>query len=519
MTIRRRKQPLEMSIYEQVDSSARSSDQAEDPPPRIISAMSPPKATELRLCASNTPISWFDSLPPEIISLIANELDGRTSTLKALRGVNKTCESACTRLLFHHLTLGLDTRSMAHLHCILGNPAIRHVVIHLSINTAEYTDKNMDTFDWDDRDEELLKLFNHYLTRVGRFHNLKSAHLTFSKSCVGPPLRRHWWASQVPESVGFRTELLQSLFRGLNDTKNPMPKFHSLTIENLQDWDEDALVKSIDFTTIMAKIRCLELQVATEHDEGSPTKFLEKKELHEFFNNQLRRDWISPCAQNLTQLKLYAGTVYWGYIPKCVLPHLPNLKSLSLGKMTFTHDSQLSWILSHAATLEELVLDDCPIIIGAAWYGTLDADGYPLDTTAVITADSISTLTYTSRWHHYFRSFRRELRNLRSLRCGFDSDAWEMATAFTDSHTLQPRLWPERYRVFDSCWLERPPFATINAEGEVERGEYDGTWSQAPFYPDCTDEDLTELVKLREIMAVRTGVIDEDLATLQKILF
>lgn len=463
--------------------------------------------------------SQFDSLPPEIVSIIANALDGDISSLKTFRTVSKTCESVCTRLLFQEVKLLVNTRSMARLHCILGNSAIRHTVTSIRINTAEYTDKNLDTFDWDDRDEELLKLFNHYLSRLGRFRKLRSVNLTFSKSCVGPPLRRRWWASQVPESVSFRTDVLRSLFRGLNDTDNATLNFNDLTIENLQDWNEDVLAMSDDFQKVMAKTRRLQLQIATEHDESSPTKFIEKRELHEFFGRQLSRDWLSHCAPHLTTLKLYAGTVHWGFVPKCVLPHFPALVSLSLGRMTFTHDSQLQWLLSHAATLQELILDNSPIVVGAAWFGALDADGYPLDTSSVITADAPSTFTYSGRWHHYFRAFREHLHQLRTFGCGFNSDHWEQAIAFQESHTLKPRLWPERYRNFDTCWLERPPFATLNAEGAVERGAYDGSWVQAPCYPDCTDEDITELVKLREMMATRSGVIDEELVMLQRILF
>lgn len=463
--------------------------------------------------------SHFDTLPPEIVSIIAASLDVETAELKAFRGVNKTCAGICTRLLFRDVRLLINTTSMAHLHCILGNPDIRHAVTNVIINTAEYTDRNMDTFDWDDRDGELLKRFNHYLSRVGRFCNLKSVYFKFSKSCVGPPLRRHWWASQVPESVGFRMEALQSLFKGLNDTNNPMPRFHDLTIENLQDWADDSLVQSVDFKAVMARVKRLQLQIATEHDDTAPMKFIEKKELHDFFDTQLSQEWLSTCASNLTHLKLYAGAVYWGYIPKCTLPHFPNLKSLSLGKMTFTHDWQLKWILSHSATLEELTLDDCPIVIGTAWFGELDADGYPLDTSKAISSESVRTRLYPARWHSYFHAFRLNLYRLRKLRCGFNDDDWDNAVAFSMSDTLEPRLWPERYRVFDTCWLERPPFGKLTADGEVERGEYDGTWLGVPLYPDCTDEDLTELVRLRETITARTGVEDEDLALLQRLLF
>ena len=460
-------------------------------------------------------MSHFYSLPPEIIFAIADFLKDDAESIKALRLVDRDCSLVCTRLLFRSIRFVIDKESMAHFHCILGNPDIRHAVTTIRVNTAEYTDRNMETFDWDDRDEELLKLFNHYLSRFGRFSNLRAVHLKFSKACVGPPLRRHWWASQVPESVTFRMDVLQSLMKGLNDTENPTQLFKSLTIENLQDWTDDSLVKSSDFEAVLTKVRRLDLQIATEEDETLPTSFMEKKELHDFFNQQLCRGWLNPCITSLKHLKLYAGSVYWGYIPKCALPHFPNLESISLGRMTFSHDSQLDWILSHATTLTELTLDDCPIVIGTAWSGVLDDDGYPVDTTRVITSDALSTRLYASRWHTYFRAFREKLTQLLIMRCGFDDRDWEDAVAFSRSHTLGPRLWPQRYRVFDTCWLERPPF---RPQGGAERAGYDGAWTDVPFYPDCTDEDLIELVKLRDGICDRTGVEDEELALLKMMI-
>lgn len=467
----------------------------------------------------------FEGLPPEIISMIAAALADDTSALKSLRGVNKMCTPACTRLLFREINLLLDNKSMGHLHCILGNPAARLSATSLRINTAEYTDRNMDTFDWDDRDEELLKLFNHYLARVGRFPNLKALAFKFSKACVAPPLRRHWWASQVPESVGFRTEALQGLFKGLNDAANLTPRFHSLSIENLQDYNDDALVKSEDFVAVMGRIDRLALQIATEHDEDGTVSFIEKKELHNFFNTQLQQDWLSHCQHNLTRLTLYATRVYWGYLPKCILPHFPRLKSLALGKMTFTHDTQLQWLLSHYRTLEQLTLDDCPIVIGAALYTALDEEKYPIETSPIVAQETPNTFLYPARWHTYFCAFRTELPQLRSLRCGYGD--WMDEKAYSTSpETLEATLWPQRYRVLDGYSLLRPPFINavrVDEEGAPEavvgRGDYEGTWQEVPTYPDCTDEDLIELVKLRSELTARSGVIDEGLEVLKEALF
>jgi hypothetical protein len=128
--------------------------------------------------------SYFDALPAEIVSIIVDCLEEDINALKALRTVNKSCSFACTRILFRRLNILIDKENIAHLHGILGNPRLRSATTSVAIDTAEYTDRHFETFDWDDRDKDLLKRFNHYLSRVGRFCSLKDIHLRFSKACA-----------------------------------------------------------------------------------------------------------------------------------------------------------------------------------------------------------------------------------------------------------------------------------------------------------------------------------------------
>ncbi|KAK6004514.1 hypothetical protein QM012_008376 [Aureobasidium pullulans] len=251
----------------------------------------------------------------------------------------------------------------------------------------------------------------------------------------------------------------------------------------------------------MSRLRKLELQITTEDvdGDGSLPANLGKKELHSFFGQRLVQEWLEPVRNNLTHLKLYSRDMYFGYLPKCHLPTFPALRSLMLGGMSFSHNEQLTWILSHSNTLEELVLDNCPIVIGVRIPSTLDSDNYPIEplfnssTTGSILAPS--SFVYSARWRDYFSQLATGLVKLRSIRCGFGD--WYDNTAFPKSKELGTGLWAQRYRILDDGEWRRPRFG--------EDGSYDGKWSDPPMYPDCTDEDWIALCEVKAAIAFRVG--------------
>ena len=441
-------------------------------------------------------ISQFDRLPLELLTIIAHEVDkhGHNAT-KSLRGVSKTCADLCTPLVFRSPTLLLRQKSINCLKSLLEKTELCSAVTQLTIDTAEYTDTCMDTYDWEYRDEELLQSFLAVLKKLGRLRNLRSVTLKCSSECVGPQQRRHWWARNVPESIKFRTDVLQSLFAGLN-ANHATPKLDHLCIENLQGCGNELVARSRDFKTVMSRIRKLELQVTTEDvdGDGSLPANLGKKELHSFFGHRFVQEWLEPSRENLTHLKLYSRNMYFGYLPKCSLPTFSALRSLVLGGMSFSHDEQLTWILAHRSTLEELVLDNCPIVVGVRIPSTLDSDNYPIEplfnssTTGSILAPS--SFSYSARWHDYFSAFATGLAKLRSIRCGFGD--WYDNAAFSSTKELGIGLWAQRYRILDDGEWRKPPF---------EDGSYDGSWNDPPMYPDCTDEDWTALCEVKTAIA------------------
>lgn len=447
------------------------------------------------------PTSYFDQLPPEILTLIAIAVDESDhATTKALRCVSRDFTNICTRLVFRNTTLLLRQKSIQRLDSLLWCSELCSAVVNLTIDTAEFTDTCLDSYDWEDRDAQLLKSFLAVLTRLGRLQNLQSLSLRCSHECVGPQQRRRWWARGVPESIDFRSNVLQSLFTGLNSSGQPPPKMSQLSIENLQGCADDCLARSKDFHAVMSQVRKLELQIVTEDVDGNgstPTN-LGKKELHTFFGQKLAEHWLEPTRKHLTHLKLYARDMYLGYLPRCHLPFFPILKTLLIGGMSFTSDSQLDWILQHKRTLEELKFDNCTIVIGVRIPSTLDSSNYPIEPlfNSSVTGSILqpSSFSYNMRWHDYFKRLANELPALRSFRCGFGD--WYNGNAFRTSEQLGMGLWAQRYRILDDGYWQRPPF---------DGGSYDGDWLEPPKYPDCTDDDWLALCEVRKVIECRTN--------------
>lgn len=206
--------------------------------------------------------------------------------------------------------------------------------------------------------------------------------------------------------------------------------------------------------------------------------------------------------------------------------------------MTFTHEFQLHWILSHSASLRSLSLDDCPIIQNAMIGFLHNKNRHPIlnvCNTLTVT-QNVWIWHYLTRWHTYFDAFRTGLPHLTHFAFGHGywtlyafghGDWWvpywdnrEAAAAFWAAPKLAAKLPPERYMVFmDGC--AGSPWIRTELEGSVEPGRiegedcrraYEDLWDEefngpCPVYPDCWGEDDRAL---RELMrAVRRRRIGE----------
>lgn len=179
--------------------------------------------------------------------------------------------------------------------------------------------------------------------------------------------------SEAPESLEYRTKFFGEVLKGSNHPRHTASNLNSLRIEWMQDFVDVQLATSDDFKAVMSRLQSLELSITswreTEEIDNDISRDIEVPEQHAFFDRDLQKYRLEPLQDQPLHLEL-TGHSYWGYVPKCDLRglHFPKLQSLVLCHMTFSHDWQLEWILSHGKTLRSLTLNNCPII-HATWIG------------------------------------------------------------------------------------------------------------------------------------------------------
>lgn len=353
------------------------------------------------------------------------------------------------------------------------------------------------------------EFFTQAMEQVGRFPNLTNVELVFATACDHDPQ-----FMECPESTEFRIEILQAFFEGLNHEDHPAVQVTNLSIKNLQDRTPDVLIpvdehdteedvdteENIEFQTnfhqVMSRITQLSLQVATEYDSASPENTLKIPECHDFFGHELQTYWLAPMADKLTYLKLYATEMYIGWFPQCNLPVFPALRTLVLGNMSFVQDEQVDWVLSHSATLEELILDDCliPVAVRMCEHEMDTSNGkvtYELDTSyrpsyrpkeGYDFGDQV--WSNAMRWHHIFDRLK-QMSHLKHFAIGHGN--WNGNLAYDEADTLQSVLTGQRYMYFDEG---TGPSPWLDSWGEDE----DFLVSK----PDCDAEDRDTLKVLLE---------------------
>lgn len=284
-----------------------------------------------------------------------------------------------------------------------------------------------------------------------------------------------------PESPQFRAKTMKLLSDVLSDPNGSTRNVSTLTIKNMQNINDQKLVHSDKFKTVLGRLQRLNLFIVTEAYEAAPEYAITEDEVHTFYED-FPSTWLQPLSSKLTQLNLYCDT-YFGYCPFLDLRnvHLPNLHVLALGNYSFSHDWQIDWILSHSSTLRALYLDDCHILYGIQSAG-LDDEGY-VGRRIRASVGERRIITYTKRWHDYFESFQKGLPNLRDFKVGHgvwrggDYDD-EYADTFEQPQTLTIGFRKDRYMFFND---------SIGPSQFTDERE---------DYPTCYDEDRRALEAL-----------------------
>lgn len=408
----------------------------------------------------------------------------RQTNLKALRLTCKQLEHIATTRLFADLYLLPTNESAKKLRHILEDQRLSQLVYSLSIRAslecdsgeketlaASWDCEDEDDPEWDNVEDdehhaidstgEVSAAFKKLLEAIGLFPKLRCIEIIYDHQVSGPSESHMGFNDDARESMEYRDTFFRKVLSALNHPDHPVRNLRTLSIVNLQDKVNVDIATSPDFEAVLSRLESLNLCIASETHEPAPEHAIDIQERHDFYSRDLQRYWLEPLQDfgRLTKLKLY-GSIPWGYLPACDLRgfHFPKLTSLCLGHMTFTHDWQLDWILSHGSTLRSLILDNCPIIADADIDYKLDTKGYPILDHRRGTSRGrrhVTTWVYQSRWHEYFEKFRTDLPHLRHFAtghgpwdycCGND----QVSSAFADAESLHLQLIAGRY-----CFLSR----------------------------------------------------------------
>ncbi|KAF9776286.1 hypothetical protein IL306_005564 [Fusarium sp. DS 682] len=279
-----------------------------------------------------------------------------------------------------------------------------------------------------------------------------------------------------------------------NDKPFPLKE---LTITHLADYDDVHIRASEAWNKIISLPSLVDLRifVTTEECEAAPESTVNYVEKYDFFGN-LHNTWLSPnISERLRVLSLYFKD-YWGWFPIMDFRNIgedapfPQLKVLALGNYVFTHDWQIEWFSkigkeNGSGGLEELYLDDCPILYHARQLD-IRSDGYADHAahTGHGTAGWNPVLRdYPIRWHHILSHWKDSMKGLKVLRIGHGS-WWEFPVDThetflqdpdykdIDREVLEHRISRNQHRDF-AC----PPYSEygdsekIYASGKYRNGQ------------------------------------------------
>ncbi|RSM00554.1 hypothetical protein CDV31_011720 [Fusarium ambrosium] len=370
---------------------------------------------------------------------------------------------------------------------IAKSPKLRGLVRDLTIDSWVGSDFEYNA----NEDYEIPKDFMDALPYVRCFGKVTAMHLRFNEFC-GDRDRSHW-QTDIEETWSFRYRIIDTVCHCITGmwTKERQEKIDDragldfdpeypeddlgvpldqvmplkeLTISNLADYDDPSITRSKAWKKVLSlkSLINLKLFIATETESASPEAATYFEEKYEFFED-LPETWLStPVADNLRVLSLFYCD-FWGWFPKVNFRLMgpepfPQLKVLALGNYVFSHDWQIDWFASIGSKngsggLEELYLDDCPILTRARQTGPLSSGdpGYPETSTVMHAAGGGETdmFEFPMRWHHVLSRWRESMKGLKVFRIGHG--AWHSPSP-KDAKMLREDADDEGYNIDASTY-------------------------------------------------------------------
>ncbi|OJJ06492.1 hypothetical protein ASPVEDRAFT_140900 [Aspergillus versicolor CBS 583.65] len=387
-------------------------------------------------------MTQFLSLPIEILHRICYYAD--LSSRKGLRLMNRRLGDVAARWVFHTISVSPLEASCDRLQNILQRPDVASYVMKLYLVTFDLEEDGncVDTESQDCHEEtEVPRRFWDLFDQIKDFPRLQSVALCF-----------HWehsngeWVTPQPTET-FRSPVMERVFAALA----AMPqKVNELAIQDLHNANETDPTVVADIKQVLGGIQSLRLNIVNELWDDPPSDTYKKKEA-QAFPRQLPGFWLRPAMSNLRHLTLYSD-LRWGFYPILDFTgiHFPQLETLALGHYAFADNSQLQWILSHAATLTELYLDDCSILYAMAREWDETETLLPHDRFTYRNEEHRELWAlYDGRWADYFRAFKHELPRLQHFRYGRLMNIRNSErTPFEKETDMEVALHEESYQAF-----------------------------------------------------------------------
>lgn len=389
-------------------------------------------------------------LPPDIWDHICSYMS--KPSLFQLRLASRSLANVARRWAYRSLTLEGFGTSPARFAEIARSPSLRGLVRELTIDTwigPDYPYHCNESY-------EVPAAFMDNLPYLRCFAGLRALHLRFSEHCgdeeerSGLTIEETWnlryrvldtvchcmagmWTrerqSEIDESMAEDLHEWVPGFDPEDDARLPPGEvipLRELTIANLADYHEPRLSEAWEKVLALPSLVDLKLFLTTEGCDASPEAATYYPEKYEFFD-EVPRSWLSPAVADKLEILSLFYRDYWGWFPKMDfrMVTLPRLKVLALGNYVFSHEWQREWIAAlgrenGSGGLEELYLDDCPILYKAKQQGPLSTTdpGYPVTGTVLNSAWEPVKQRYPMRWHHILRRWAESMPGLRVFRMG-----------------------------------------------------------------------------------------------------
>ncbi|KAF4343801.1 hypothetical protein FBEOM_2235 [Fusarium beomiforme] len=408
-------------------------------------------------------------LPLEIISLIcfyASKLD----QLRLRLASRQLCQAATPHAL-KSLYLRAYGRSSENFKNIARSTTLRTFVKEVSIDTwigPVYEHHANGSYD-------VPQDFLNTLPYLQYYQNITRSHMRFSEYCGYNRFDDRATWTDIEASWPFRYKILDTvshcitgmwtkakqiqidqkvkgdrvlkhLVPDYNDDFPDLPTGHVMkikefTVSNLADYNDPNLLQSKAWGQLLHLPTLVGLKLLVTKEHYSPEyRHVICEEKYDFFQT-LPSTYLTPSLASKLQVLSLFYIDFWGWFPRIDLAQvgpMPQLRILALGHYVFTHKTQTDWIASlgtgnRSGGLEELYLDDCPILYEADQYGPLTADGYPVPRTVIEGFQQhghrSSTTTYGMRWHHVLTEWKRSMKGLKRFVMGHGN--WQNANLVT----------------------------------------------------------------------------------------